>query len=77
MVKQYGQKALTVMIIGAFLIMGLSSLALAQKGQELKDAHKMMSDAFKIADDGSKMIEKGMTMNIKVAEAKGAIEKFA
>jgi len=38
---------------------------------------KMMSDAFKIANDGSKMIEKGMTMNIKVAEAKGAIEKFA
>jgi hypothetical protein len=156
MAKRYGQKALTIMVIGAFLIMGLSSLALAQKGQELKDAHKMMSDgwkmyndgqrmiikgqemndlvavqmgfksemdpgdryiqdgrktitqaatlfgkgektfmdnmntpsvgkqglkmmldAFKIADDGSKMIEKGMTMNIKVAEAKGAIEKFA
>lgn len=42
-----------------------------------KQGLKMMSDAFKMADDGSKMIEKGMTMNIKVAEAKGAIEKFA
>jgi hypothetical protein len=156
MAKRYGQKSWAVMIIGAFLIMGLASLALAQKAQELKDAHKMMSDgwkmydggqrmvikgqemndlvaqqmgftnemapgdryiqdgrktitqaatlfgkgektfmenmnapsvgkqglkmmsdAFKMADDGSKMIEKGMTMNIKVAEAKGAIEKFA
>ena len=42
-----------------------------------KQGLKMMSDAFKMADDGSKMIEKGMTMNIKVAGAKGAIEKFA
>jgi hypothetical protein len=156
MANRYWKKALTVVALGAFVIMGLSSLALAQKAQELKDAHKMMadgwkmyddgqrmvikgqemndlvaqqmgfksdmdpgdkyiqdgrktitqaatlfgqgektfmdnmntpsvakqglkmmSDAFKMADDGSKMIEKGMTMNIKVAEAKGAIEKFA
>jgi hypothetical protein len=42
-----------------------------------KQGLKMMSDAFNMADDGSKMIEKGMTMNIKVAEQKGAIEKFA
>jgi hypothetical protein len=42
-----------------------------------KQGLKMVKDAFKMADDGSKMIEKGLTMNIKVAEKKGAIEKFA
>ena len=42
-----------------------------------KQGLKMMSDGFKMADGGSKMVEQGMTMNIKVAEAKGAIEKFA
>jgi hypothetical protein len=42
-----------------------------------KQGLKMMSDAFKMSFDGDKMIEKGMIMNNKVAEKKGAIEKFA
>jgi hypothetical protein len=42
-----------------------------------KQGLKMMSDAFKMADDGGRMIGEGMRMNNKVAEAAGAIEKFA
>ena len=38
MANGYWKKALTVVVLGAFVIMGLSSLALAQKSQELKDA---------------------------------------
>ncbi len=42
-----------------------------------KQGMKEMSDAFKIANDGGKMMEKGMTMNNKVAADAGAIEKFS
>jgi hypothetical protein len=40
MVNRYWKQALTVLVLGAFVIMGLSSLALAQKSLELKDAAK-------------------------------------
>uniref|UniRef100_A0A7V4G9I7 Uncharacterized protein n=1 Tax=Desulfobacca acetoxidans TaxID=60893 RepID=A0A7V4G9I7_9BACT len=42
-----------------------------------KQGLKMMSEGFKIAMDGMKMVEKGQSMNIKVAADKGATEKFA
>lgn len=38
---------------------------------------KMMRDAFKMADDGGKMISQGLTMNNQVAQAAGALDKFA
>jgi hypothetical protein len=63
MANRYWKKALTVVVLGAFVIMGLSSLALAQKAQELQDAAKMMSDGWKQFNDGQSMIIKGVEMN--------------
>jgi hypothetical protein len=76
MVKRYEQKALTVMVIGAFLIMGLSSLALAQQAQWMKDAHKMMSDGWKQFNDGQRMVIKGVEMNNEVAVQMGFQDKM-
>ena len=76
MANRQGKKALAVMVIGAFLIMGLSSLALAQKGQELKDAAKMMEDGWKQFNDGQRMIIKGVEMNNLVAVQMGFQDKM-
>lgn len=63
MAKRQWQKTLTVMVIGSFLILGLSSLALAQVSQEIKDANKMMSDAWKQFDDGQRTVIQGLENN--------------
>jgi hypothetical protein len=76
MAKRHCQKVMTVMVIGAFLIMGLSSLALAQKAQELKDAHKMMADGWKMYNDGQRMVIKGKEMNDLVAVQGGFQDKM-
>ena len=77
MANRQWKKALTVVVIGAFLIMGLSSLALAQKGQELKDAAKMMEDGWKQFNDGQRMIIKGVEMNNLVAVQGGFQDQMA
>lgn len=71
MAKRFGKKALTVMVLGAFLILGLSSLGLAQEMQVLKDSSKMMSDAWKMFDDGQRMVIKGLEMNNQIAAQAG------
>jgi hypothetical protein len=76
MAKRYWEKALTVMIAGAFVIMGLSSLALAQKGQELKDAAQMMQDGWKQFNDGQRMVIQGKEMNDLVAVQGGFQDKM-
>ena len=40
-------KMVVLGIIGAFAALALTTPALAQKAQELKDAHKMMADGWK------------------------------
>jgi hypothetical protein len=67
MAKRYGKKLLTVMVIGAFLILGLTSLGLAQEMQVMKDSSKMMSDAWKMFDEGQYMVIKGLEMNNQIA----------
>jgi hypothetical protein len=71
MTKRYGKKALAVMVIGAFLIMGFSSLVQAQVSKEVKDAAKMMSDAWKKFEDGQGTVIKGLAMNKQVATQMG------
>ena len=69
--QRYGKKMLTVMVIGAFLVLGLCSLGLAQEMQVMKDASKMMSDAWKMFDDGQRMVIKGLEMNNQIAAQAG------
>ena len=71
MAKRYGKKALAVMVIGAFLIMGFSSLVQAQVSKEVKDAAKMMSDAWKKFEDGQRTVIKGLAMNKQEATKLG------
>ena len=71
MAKRYGKKALTVMVIGAFLVMGLTSLVQAQVSKEVKDAAKMMSDAWKQFEDGQHTVIDGLEMNKQVATKGG------
>jgi hypothetical protein len=71
MKKRYGKKMLTVMVVGVCLILGLSSLGLAQEMQVMKDAYKMMSDAWKMFDDGQLMVIQGLEMNNQVAAKLG------
>jgi hypothetical protein len=71
MVKRQWHKALTVMVLGAFLILGLSSLTLAQVSQEIKDANKMMSDAWKQFDDGQRIVIEGLEKNNLAATQAG------
>jgi hypothetical protein len=71
MTQQFGRKILTVMVIGAFLVLGLSSMALAQQMQTMKDASKMMSDAWKMFDDGQRTVIKGLEMNNQMAAQAG------
>ena len=76
MANRYWKKVLTVVVLGAFVIMGLSSLALAQKAQWMKDAHKMMSDGWKQFNDGQRMVIKGVEMNNLVAVQIGFQDKM-
>jgi hypothetical protein len=71
MAKRYGKKVLAVMVIGAFLIMGMSSLVIAQVSPEVKNAAKMMSDAWKKFEDGQRTVIKGLAMNKQVATQMG------
>jgi hypothetical protein len=71
MAKRYGKKMLTVMVLGAFLILGLSTLALAQKMQTMKDASKMMTDAWKMFDQGQHTVIQGLEMNNQIAAQAG------
>ena len=71
MTKRYGKKMLTVMVLGAFLILGLSSLGQAQEMQVMKDSAKMMSDAWKMFNDGQRSVIQGLEMNNQVAAQKG------
>ena len=59
-------------LIGACVALALITPALAQKGQELKDAAKMMQDGWKMFNDGQRMIIKGKEMNGLVAVKQGA-----
>ena len=70
----YGKKMLTVMVIGAFLVLGLTSLGLAQEMQVMKDASKMMSDGWKMFDDGQRMVIQGLEMNNQVAAKVGCAD---
>jgi hypothetical protein len=72
--QRYGKKMLTVVVLGVFLILGLSSLALAQEAQVLKDSSKMMSDAWKMFDDGQRTVIKGMEMNNQIAGQMGFLD---
>jgi len=63
-------------IIGAFAAMALTTPALAQKSQELKDAHKMMADGWKMYNDGQRMVVKGKEMNDLVAVQMGFQDKM-
>jgi hypothetical protein len=71
MAKHYGKKVLAVMVIGAFLIMGMSSLVMAQVSPEIKDAAKKMSDAWKKFEDGQHTVIDGLAMNKQVATQLG------
>jgi hypothetical protein len=68
---------LTIMVLGAFLTMGLASLALAQVSQELKDAHKMMANGWTMYNQGQDMVIKGKEMNDLVAAQMGFQNQMA
>jgi hypothetical protein len=70
-------KMVVLGIIGAFAVLALTTPALAQKAQELKDAHKMMSDGWKMYNDGQRMVIKGKEMNDLVAVQMGFQDKLA
>jgi hypothetical protein len=76
MANRYWKKALTVLVLGAFVIMGLSSLALAQQAQWMMDAHKMMEDGWKMYNDGQRMVIQGKEMNDQVAVQAGFQDKM-
>lgn len=61
--KNVLRKIAVLFFIGAFAALTLATPALAQKGQELKDAAKMMQDGWKMFNDGQRMIIKGAEMN--------------
>ena len=71
MANRCWRKTLTGLVIGVFVVMGLSSLALAQKAQEMQDAAKMMQDGWKQFNDGQRMVIKGKEMNDLVAVQQG------
>src|SRR5208337_4644580 len=76
MANRYWKKAVLVVVMGAFVVMGLSSLALGQQAQELKDAHKMMSDGWKMYNDGQRQVIQGKEMNDLVAVQMGFQDKM-
>jgi hypothetical protein len=65
-----------MLVMGALALMVLSSLALAQKAQWMKDAHKMMEDGWKQYNDGQRMVIKGKEMNDLVAVQMGFQDKM-
>jgi hypothetical protein len=69
-------KMVVLGIIGAFAALALTTPALAQKSQELKDAHKMMADGWKMYNDGQRMVIKGKEMNDLVAVQMGFQDKM-
>ena len=69
-------KVLSLMVMVALPLMAFSTPGLAQKAQELKDAHKMMSDGWKMFDDGQRMVIKGKEMNDLVAVQMGFQDKM-
>jgi hypothetical protein len=69
-------KVLSLLVMGTLTLTAFSSLALAQKAQELKDAHKMMSDGWKQFNDGQGMVIKGKEMNDLVAVQMGFQDKM-
>lgn len=71
MTQRYGKKLLAVMVIGAFVMLGLCSLGLAQEMQVMKDASKMMFDGWKMFDEGQLTVIKGMEMNNQIAAKAG------
>jgi hypothetical protein len=71
----FGKRMLTVMVIGVFLILGLSSVGLAQTAQVMKNSAKMMSDAWKMFDSGQRTVIQGAEMNKQVA-AQGGFESL-
>jgi hypothetical protein len=71
MTQRYGKKMLTIMVLGAFLILGLSTLGLTQEMQVMKDASKMMSGAWKMFDQGQRMVIQGLEMNNQIAAQAG------
>jgi hypothetical protein len=73
----FGKKMLTVVVLGAFLVLGLSSLGLAQTAQVMKDSAKMMSDAWKMFDSGQRMVIQGVEMNKQVAAQAGLVSLMA
>jgi hypothetical protein len=74
MTNRYWKKMLTVVVLGAFLVLGLSSLSLAQMMNVLKGTSKGMSDAWKMFDEGQHMVIKGVEMNNQVAGPMGLLD---
>ena len=69
-------KKIAFCLIGACVALALITPALAQKSQELKDAHKMMADGWKMYNDGQRMVIKGKEMNDLVAVQMGFQDKM-
>ena len=78
MKKRQGRlaKVLSLLVMGTLTLMAFSSPVLAQKAQELKDAHKMMADGWKMYNDGQRMVIKGKEMNDLVAVQMGFQDKM-
>ena len=70
-------KMIVLGIIGAFAALALTTPALAQQAQWMKDAHKMMEDGWKQFNDGQRMVIKGKEMNDLVAVQMGFQDKMA
>ncbi len=71
----YGRR-LAVLVMGALMVLAVSSLALGQQAQWMKDAYKMMADGWKMYNDGQRMIIKGKEMNDLVAVQMGFQDKM-
>jgi hypothetical protein len=69
-------KVVVMLFMGALTLMAFSSIALAQKAQWMKDAHKMMEDGWKQFNDGQRMVIKGVEMNNLVAVQMGFQDKM-
>ena len=74
--KNVLKKITMLFFIGAFAALALTTPVLAQKAQELKDAHKMMSDGWKMFNDGQRQVIKGKEMNDLVAVQMGFQDKM-
>jgi hypothetical protein len=68
--RRYGT-GIAMLAMGALAVMAVSSLAMAQQAQWMKDAAKMMSDGWKQFNDGQRMVIQGKEMNDLVAVQMG------